>query len=100
MLNKLTRRQKKGKAYWDILCIAQRISLIAAHGGFSPKYCGDRYEDLTESLQQIFNEAAITPGGIIPLKRLVKIGVLSAYSPEENPPKFWWTVVRLSITLI
>lgn len=88
---KLTPRQKKGKKYWDILCIAQRRILLAAHGGFSDKYCDMPYSSLTESLQQICNEAAITPGGIIPLKRLTKIGVLNPSAFSEDSPEYWWS---------
>lgn len=75
-VDKLTPRQREGKEYWDILSRKQRECLIEAHGGFSCKHASQEYRDLTPSLQEIANEAADTPGGIVKTERLAEIGAL------------------------
>lgn len=87
----MTKRRMRGQAYWQTLSITQRVALLLAHGGFSEKHADQRYDDLSRSLQELANEAAITPGGIVKLDRLIKLGVLNGKSFEGDRPTYWWT---------
>lgn len=80
-------RTVKGRSYWKLLSIRQRVALIEAHGGFSEKHADQIYDHLTPSLKEIANEAAITPGGIIKLERLFEIGVLDGNAYDNKTLK-------------
>jgi hypothetical protein len=81
----------KGREYWGKIPVSFRAALIEAHGGFSDKHADQPYEHLTPALQEIANAAAVSPGGIVSLKRLVELGVLNGEAAcYRHAPKYPW----------
>ncbi len=89
-------RESIGQRYWETLSYDQRKSLIEAHGGFSEKHASQPYSSLTGSLKEIANEAAISPGGIIPIERCFELEILDRNAYKNHPPvgKYPWAGQR------